>query len=621
LLNTLNLTALRALNNGSAARLARFQFYGGLDDAETAINLLRQALSCAKALGLPSGSVPVNLGSAINLRYHAFGLRQDLDESIALFRASIGESQVPEKAQQIARSNLIGALSDRFNMTEQEVDLDEAWDLVQQELQITPSGSRLYATLCQNLGCIFQARYRTHRRPEDLAGAISALTECLNNNSYTRGDRLVDLAKTLLLRAKDFQRTTEDLDKVISLLLEALGLRQPGHPRRHEVLNTLSEAHAHRFEHTGMPVDLEEAFKIQTASVDDLPLGHTYRAQALFGLARLHLIQETSAFDVKRALDLSIEAVRENSGAAQLCLVSALEVLSSLETAAQHSSFHIIERTQLLEFYQCVIALVPRVAFFGLDLESRLRVLGKADNIASAAASHALLLDQPEIAIEALEHGRGVFWTQALRLRAPVDGLPKELEDQLNDTARQLESRARRTKADPLAEVKAAMEKEALALRQLSDRFETLITTVRKIPGHEHFLLPEEYSKLSTVADCGTVVILLSPLGHGRCVAIVLRGSRPQIIPLPNAVPEELDKFNMVTCSVHQGHRQGTVNLDHYFGDTETERLGITSRIGTSSDEITEMLGELWSKVMWPVIQALNLSVSFLFEFLVTFKL
>jgi hypothetical protein len=291
-----------------------------------------------------------------------------------------------------------------------------------------------------------------------------------------------------------------------------------------ETLNVLSEVHARRFEHTGALDDLDKAFHIQLESVDALHIGHGHRAQALFGLARLCLSHNTSRFDIRKALDLAIEAVRDNNGSALPSLKSALDVLSSLEIAAQRPSFCSDDRLQLFDFYQHIIALIPRVACFGLDLESRLRALAKVDNISTAAATHAVMLGHIESALEVLEEGRGVFWTQALRLRIPLDGLPDELAEKLDAAARRLENgTSKATKSTEKA--KAAIEEDAVRMRQLSEEFDSLIAEVRNIPEYSRFLLPEQFSALSAVADHGPVIVLLS--GQGHCAAIILRDSTP----------------------------------------------------------------------------------------------
>ena len=85
----------------------------------------------------------------------------------------------------------------------------------------------------------------------------------------------------------------------------------------------------------------------------------------------------------------------------------------------------------LLGDYIATAGLLPRVAYFGLDIGSRLRALADADKLAVNGAAHALILEQPQLAIELLEQGRAVFWSQHLRLRTAFDALPSQLHQEL----------------------------------------------------------------------------------------------------------------------------------------------------------------------------------------------
>jgi tetratricopeptide (TPR) repeat protein len=600
----------------SLTRLVRFHVLGNQDDLNAALHLSRQALANAGAFSnyLGIGVIRLNLGITLGTRYDVSGDRHDLDECIALHRTLIAESSETAAYLPFAHNNVVIALGIRFDITGEEADLDEAWDLVQQELQKLPAEHRLYVDHLQNLGLILQRRYKIHSRPDDLTEAISAFMRALEakKTHRDRAERLINLAKALIVRAKDFGRTTDDLDRAITLLCEALELRPLGHPKRHEILNALADAHAHRFELSRASGDLDEAFRIQSESVEGLSLGHAHQPQALFGLARLHLFQGTEIFDVTKALDISIKATRDSNSTAQLSLVSALDLLSSFETVAQSPYFRADQRLQLLVFYQEVIALTPRVAFFGLDLESRLRVLAKADNIATAAAMHAIILGQLEVAIEVLEQGRGVFWAQALRLRTQLSDLPHELAENLNAAARELDVGSRKLTGESAKETKAVIEEEARKLRQLSDKFEDLLTEARRIPGQGRFLLPEQYSTLSAATTGGPVIVFLS--GHDRCAAIILRDSvSPQLVDMPDIAPGELSKYGTELLSAHHDYRNEFVDAESADNDIEADRLGIITRRRVSvGDEVTTTLDELWSKVMWPVIQALGLPVSFL---------
>jgi hypothetical protein len=82
------------------------------------------------------------------------------------------------------------------------------------------------------------------------------------------------------------------------------------------------------------------------------------------------------------------------------------------------------------------------LAWFGLPLTERHRVLVEAAHVAREAAAAALDAGRPEMAVEWLEQGRSIVWSQFLQLRTPVDELCAKhhaLADQFQKILRDLE--------------------------------------------------------------------------------------------------------------------------------------------------------------------------------------
>ena len=69
-----------------------------------------------------------------------------------------------------------------------------------------------------------------------------------------------------------------------------------------------------------------------------------------------------------------------------------------------------------LDAYQAVIDLLPHLAMLGLNLQARQQALvtSDTDGLARNAAACAIQLGQFDKAIELLEEGRTIFWSQAL---------------------------------------------------------------------------------------------------------------------------------------------------------------------------------------------------------------
>jgi hypothetical protein len=87
--------------------------------------------------------------------------------------------------------------------------------------------------------------------------------------------------------------------------------------------------------------------------------------------------------------------------------------------------------------YAQAVALLPEVAWHGLDRATREQQLTHWSGLAADAAACAIADDRLDLAVELLEQGRSVLWTQALTLRDDVTRLAEKapaLAERLNTT-------------------------------------------------------------------------------------------------------------------------------------------------------------------------------------------
>jgi hypothetical protein len=86
--------------------------------------------------------------------------------------------------------------------------------------------------------------------------------------------------------------------------------------------------------------------------------------------------------------------------------------------------------------YSAAVALLPLVAWHGLDQATREHHLREWAGLAGEAATATVLAGDPTQAVELLEAGRAMLWTQALHLRQDLD----ELRQRRPDLADRLDS-------------------------------------------------------------------------------------------------------------------------------------------------------------------------------------
>jgi hypothetical protein len=98
-----------------------------------------------------------------------------------------------------------------------------------------------------------------------------------------------------------------------------------------------------------------------------------------------------------------------------------MEVMQGLDAPSRQ---YYMER--ILGLYAQVIGILPRAANLGLDHHDRLLAVTGTDKLACKAATWAICLQRDAQAVEMLEEGRAIFWSQTFRLRATgFDGVPE----------------------------------------------------------------------------------------------------------------------------------------------------------------------------------------------------
>jgi hypothetical protein len=244
--------------------------------------------------------------------------------------------------------------------------------------------------------------------------------------------------------------------------------------------------------------------------------------------------------------------------------------------------------------------LLPVLAWLGLSIKDRHYHIVRAGKMARNAATAAIAAGLPGVAVEWLERGRSIIWGQLLNLRTPVDDLRNKhpvLAEKFIFLSAQLERtgiRGGETNAtNPLTQAPNAQRSHDQALER-----NTLLEDIRRLEGFDRFLLPKAMSELSKAAQGGPVVIL--NISDDRCDALVLSPGAPDVIHiiLPEFTPEDAENLSQ---SLHA--------LVHHRG--RNERLMGQREGNLDPEEVFGLiLSELWTKLVKPVLNALNITVS-----------
>jgi hypothetical protein len=162
-----------------------------------------------------------------------------------------------------------------------------------------------------------------------------------------------------------------------------------------------------------------------------------------------------------------------------------------------------------LDVYVRTIRLLPLAANLGLNNAARLRALAGSDPLSRNAATRAILMRRDADAVEMLEEGRGIFWAQALRLRASgLAGVPADEQEKLQRMFRTLEESSH---CVDLPDMTAAQRERQMSERErLGEYIQALLTQLRSRPGLERLLMPLAFSSLMQSLPDGFVIFLVA---------------------------------------------------------------------------------------------------------------
>jgi tetratricopeptide (TPR) repeat protein len=365
------------------------------------------------------------------------------------------------------------ALRRRYELTNQQQDLDDSVDAGRQAVETAPDDPRVGVRL-SNLAIALHARYELTKQQQDLDDAINVGRQAVDTtlpDDPLQARYLSHLVASLCARF-EVANQQQDLDDAIDAGRQAVLASPPDHPDRATVLSNLGSALRGRYERTRQQEDLDEA-------IDACRRG-----------ARVITAPPTSRL-------LAARQWGRHAGAA-----------GNLNTAARG--------------YAEAVALLPLAAWHGLDRKTREHHLRKLAGLTGEAATAAVLAGNPTQAVELLESGRSVLWTQALHLRKDLDSLRRHhpgLADSLDKARATLDrspalgayclERPAAAASGHAPAVEKATEQRALDQRRKAARdWDAAVERVRQLEGFEDFLHPVAFTRLRQAAVDGPVVIV-----------------------------------------------------------------------------------------------------------------
>ncbi|MEU3618787.1 CHAT domain-containing protein [Streptomyces sp. NPDC006872] len=622
----------------------RFQRTGAAEDLSEAVDAGRKALRRCPARDPARGIVLNNHARALRLRFEHRGDAADLNEAITAIRRALRTAPPGDTAHALCQAQLSTLAILRHRFASDSVDLDTAVAAGAEALATAAPDDPCRGMYLCNLGIAHQERFTRHADPADLDAAVTAglravlatppdhplYTTCQQNLGNTlltrwvwrvehgdgRGERRsgpVRSARTPLRR-----RTADlaDLHDAIAAHRAALAAAHSG-TERAMVLGNLGTALRWRYQHRGRARDAREAEAHLRAAVGAGPDGSPVHGRHLSGLAELLNARHRRTGDRAGAT----EAIALWRQAARLPHAAVADRIGAAVSWAELAMRLGQDWAQAMEGMATAVDLLPLLAWRGLDRTERERLLASCAGLAQDSAAAALTAGFPEQAVELLERGRSVLWSQLLEqhteldaLRAAAPALAARLDQVRSalDTPNGTGAAAALPTVPPLTGSAGAgtpppgtpyrpvwLEHHDAADRRMApaQEWDELIEEVRRLPGFENFLRRPRLRELQSALPGPVVLVNVSTL---RCDALIVTRDAVRVVPLPDLTAQDAHtRAVRLLTAIHEADRA----VDGAAGMT----AHMAARIHREQT-LLDTLEWLWETVSAPVLAALRLT-------------
>jgi CHAT domain-containing protein/tetratricopeptide (TPR) repeat protein len=363
----------------------------------------------------------------------------------------------------------------------------------------------------------------------------------------------------------------QDLDEAIVLGREVLDLRPQGHPDRSMSLINLAAHLSSRYNQFEAMQDLDEAIVLSREALDLRPQGHPDRSRPLDNLAnylRKRFTQLQQLQDKEELFGLYAQLVHVPQIVASVDLSAAKAWICAAEDF-QHPTILLAYETSLRLLIQHLTTLPSLLRHLVIlkNLTSSLAV-----DAFSACLRNCSLTD----AVELLEQGRGVFWSQLTRLHSPLDNVivsgsaGKSLADRLTRLSLLIRNALNSLGADQHERV-----------CRLNFKMQRVVTNIRELPGLSRFLLPLLFSDLQRAASGGPVIIVNA--SKYSCNALIVFLDRD-----PVHIPLQITQEDVRHLS------------------KELHALTVRAKRADVTRELASILREIWDEIVSPIVDHLQ---------------
>ncbi|PVF91357.1 hypothetical protein CPB86DRAFT_878568, partial [Serendipita vermifera] len=580
------------LTNLGGSLETRFKWLGKLDDINNAIISNQMAVALIPDSHPDKPTCLNNLGSSLETRFNWFGTITDLDDAINSKRAAINLTPDGHPHKPGRLSNLGVSLQTRFERLGEIVDINNTIASNQAAVDLTPDSHPSKPVYLNNLGTSLLARFEQLGDPVDIKNIITFQQTAVNLTPDSHPRKPVYLSNLAISLCNRFEQSGNlaDINQAIISLQEAVKIMPDGHPLKPACSSNLGTCLQKRFQQLGTISDIDESVLFKHASVNLTPEGHYDKPGYLRNLGSAltdRFLRLNLSHDAEAAI-LHFSAAATSRVGPPMERFIAAEAWISVASLTSDSS--------LLAAYECAVALMPLVAWLGLPIANRYHHLVEIGGMTRNAAATAISLGQYDKALEWLEQGRTIVWTQILQLRTPVDGL----RDIRPDLAQRLVQISRQMDQGPehsgLSGGRTqSIEDQGRQYRALTTEWESIIEQIRSLPSFESFLRPPTSFQLRKSTKGGNLIVLNIAKEHCDALALLPGLDETIHIPLPNLTLQRVTELaNELRDVLHSSGIR-----------VRGERAAKKVEDEVDSECCERILAELWVGLVKPVLDSL----------------
>ena len=581
------------LNGLGNSYLHRFKHFGEVNDIDSAINQHLEAfkLACALPNGDERSIFLHDLGLSYQSRFEHFGHVKDIDSAIERHLEAITSTPL-DSSKKIFLGSLGTSYRSRFIRFGEVKYIDLAIKQQSEAVTSNPLESPKRAKLLNNLGGSYKTRFTRFGDMDDIDSSIDLLLKAVSSTSPDDPNRPIfvdNLGSSYMARFKHTM-DVNDIDMAINEQLDAVATIPIDSPHRSRLLGNLGKSYFERFSHCGNMEDIDLAIEQELEAVTCASLGSANGGRFINNLGSSYLTR-FQRFGKMKDIDFAIEnllkavaTIPDDSADRPMCLFNlgnsylyrfnskqqhtdlensfsnfrlssfspmglpSIRIMGSLQCAyLAHKLNNLVSAS---EAYDQAIRLLPQVAWIGLNAIAQLKELNSdiqklgcnaaacMSALAQAASEHHDRQHHLGRAIELLDQGRSILWSQTSNFKQDLEdlrGVDSNLASELENVGKFLVQDCFRDPKDPL-------KTDAQLYRQYAEKWEELVQKIRHLPDFDHFLLPLPISTLQTAAAEGPVVIINSSEFRRDAVIVPSKGDLV-LVPLPDITVAELESL------------------------------------------------------------------------------